>query len=85
VHNKWYYAKFMGTCTGLSFAQTIAFDTKPIGTFDKFSSVIVPREGRCVVTSLVKSGAPPRKHPRNSKSPAAPEHEADVTPAPQEG
>ena len=29
VHRHWYYAKLMGPCTGLDFAETIAFDTHP--------------------------------------------------------
>ncbi|MEP7243735.1 MAG: DUF6491 family protein [Gammaproteobacteria bacterium] len=83
VHSKWYYAKFLGTCTGLSFAQSIAFDTKPVGTFDRFSSVIVPREGRCAVQSLEKSGAPPRKSPKKHVVPT-PQKEASAAAAPQE-
>ena len=84
VHSNWYYAKFLGTCTGLSFAQAIAFDTKPIGTFDRFSAIIVPREGRCAVQSLLKSGGPPRKHPKKNSTPA-PEHAASSAAAPKEG
>ena len=61
VHGKWFYASLMGPCTGLDFAQTIAFDTRPAGTFDRFSAIIVPRYGRCVVQSLAPSGGPPRK------------------------
>jgi hypothetical protein len=59
VHNKWYYAKFMGPCLGLNFANSIAFDTRPMGNFDRFSAVIVPRNGRCTVQSLTMSGPPP--------------------------
>jgi hypothetical protein len=71
VHRKWYYAKFMGPCMGLPFAQTIAFDTRPIGTFDKFSAIIVPGSGRCVVQSLVASGAPKvRTRPAPAEAPA---------------
>lgn len=61
VHRNWYYATFMGPCFGLNFANAIGFDTRPMGTFDRFSSIIVPREGRCVVQSFVPSDGPPRK------------------------
>ena len=60
-HRNWYYAKLMAPCFGLRFATSIGFDTQPMGTFDRFSSVIVPREGRCTVQSLVESDGPPRK------------------------
>jgi hypothetical protein len=60
VHRKWYYAKLMGTCIGLDFAQTIGFDTHPLGRFDQFSSIFVPGGGRCAVQSFTASGEPPR-------------------------
>jgi hypothetical protein len=62
VHRNWYYAKFMGPCIGLDFANSIAFDTRPIGTFDKFSTVRVPGAGRCTVQSFTVSESPyPKK------------------------
>jgi hypothetical protein len=61
VHRRWYYAKLMSPCIGLNFATSLGFDTRPMGTFDRFSSIIVPREGRCVVQSLMPSGPPPTK------------------------
>lgn len=63
VHRRWYYAKLMAPCTGLDFAETIAFDTRPEGRFDQFSAIIVPGPtgGRCVVQSFTVSGAPPGK------------------------
>jgi hypothetical protein len=62
VHGKWYYATLMAPCIGLNFANSIGFDTRPIGTFDRFSAIVVPRSGRCAVTSLAPSGAPPSRH-----------------------
>jgi hypothetical protein len=61
IHRQWYYAKLMGSCTGLNFAQTIGFDTHPLGRFDKFSSIYVPGAGggRCAVQTFTVSGAPP--------------------------
>lgn len=74
VHNKWYYAKFMGPCLGLNFANTIAFDTRPMGEFDRFSAIIVPREGRCTVQSLTLSSPPPtRKSKQANAAPPQPE------------
>ena len=58
VHRNWYYAKLMGPCIGLNFATAIGFDTHPMGALDKFSSIVVPREGRCMIQSLTPSGGP---------------------------
>ena len=61
IHRKWFYATLMSPCIGLNFANTIGFDTQPMGTFDKWSAILVPRWGRCNVTTLVPSDGPPRK------------------------
>jgi hypothetical protein len=62
VHRNWYYAKFMGPCIGLDFANSIGFDTRPLGNFDRFSSVFVPGTGRCTVQSFTVSESPyPKK------------------------
>lgn len=58
IHRQWYYAKLMGPCIGLNFAQTIGFDTHPLGRFDRFSAIVVPGTGRCVVQSLTLSDGP---------------------------
>jgi len=58
VHRQWYYAKLMGPCIGLNFAQRIGFDTHPLGRFDKFSSIVVPGTGRCTVQSFTASAGP---------------------------
>jgi uncharacterized protein DUF6491 len=63
---KWYYATVMSPCTGLNFANRIGFDTRPAGSFDKFSYILVPREGRCAIQTLRPSGAPPTKHGKAS-------------------
>lgn len=59
IHRQWYYAKLMGPCTGLDFAQRIGFDTHPLGRFDQFSSIVVPGTGRCAIQSFTESPAPP--------------------------
>lgn len=61
AHGKWYYATVMSPCIGLNFANSIGFDTRPMGSFDKFSAIVVPRSGRCTIQSLRPSGAPPSK------------------------
>lgn len=61
VYRQWYYAKVMEPCNGLDFAQTIGFDAHPGGTLNRFSSVLVPHEGRCQIQSLVRSEPPPKK------------------------
>jgi hypothetical protein len=63
---KWYYATVMSPCIGLNFANRIGFDTRPMGSFDKFSAILVPREGRCAIQTLRPSGAPPTKHGKSS-------------------
>jgi Family of unknown function (DUF6491) len=56
----WYYARLLGPCIGLDWALTIGFDTGGgSGQLDRFSSVLVPDEGRCQITSLTRSEAPP--------------------------
>ncbi len=58
IHRQWYYAKLMAPCIGLNFAESIGFDTHPLGRFDQFSSIFV-RGSRCAVQSFTLSGAPP--------------------------
>ncbi len=56
----WYYARLLGPCIGLDWAITIGFAPGGgSGQLDKFSSIIVPDEGRCQITSLTRSEAPP--------------------------
>jgi hypothetical protein len=74
AHQRWFYAELMGPCLGLDFANTIAFDTRPSGTFDRFSKIIVPRDrSRCNVKSLRMSGPPPSH--RNKQANIAPPSE----------
>lgn len=55
--NRWYYATFFGRCSGLTFAQSVGFETDATSSFDRFSSVRV--EGRkCAVNSLVTAEKP---------------------------
>lgn len=67
-NRKWYRATLMSSCFDLPFAEQLAFETNPSGSFDKFSAIKV-RGQRCPVTSLVETTAPPKKV-KKLKSPA---------------
>lgn len=67
-NRKWYRATLMSSCFDLPFAEQVAFETNPSGSFDKFSAVRV-RSQRCPVTSLVETTAPAKKA-KKLKSPA---------------
>lgn len=60
-NRRWYYATFMGPCIGLNFANAVGFDTRPMGTFDRFSAVVVPSWGKCQVQSFELSEGPPAR------------------------
>lgn len=57
---RWYYARLMGPCTDLPFANAIGFETRGPNRLDRFSTVIV-RGQRCVFQSFVASAGPPAK------------------------
>ena len=59
ARKQWYYAELLAPCQGLNFAVGVGFEARTNNTLDRFGSVIVPREGRCPIMSLVKSDAPP--------------------------
>jgi len=63
IHRNWYYATFMAPCVGLDFAIRLAFDARPLDTFDRFSAIFVPGWGRCAVQTFTASEGPP---PRNA-------------------
>jgi hypothetical protein len=73
LNKQWYYATFMGNCMGLNFANSLAFDTSPLGTFDRWSTVIVPGQQRCAIQSLVPSDGPPvaKKEKASNATPVA--------------
>lgn len=56
---QWYKATLMSPCLDLPFTETVGFETRGTPTFDRFSSIVV-RGQRCPLTSLVKSGPPPK-------------------------
>lgn len=66
---RWYKATLFSHCIGLPFADRIAFDSNPSGSFDKFSAILV-RGQRCPLRSLVESSAPPKKAKVKKPDPA---------------
>jgi hypothetical protein len=58
---KWYYAQFLGRCSGLAFATAVGFDTRHQSSFDRWSSVFVPGYGRCPIQTFQPSDGPPRR------------------------
>lgn len=66
---RWYKATLFGRCIDLPFADRIAFDSSPSGTFDKFSAILV-RGQRCPLKSLVETTAPPKKVKAKKPDPA---------------
>jgi hypothetical protein len=66
---RWYKATLFGHCINLPFAEKIAFDSNPSGTFDKFSAILV-RGQRCPLMSLVASSGPPKKSKAKQPEPA---------------
>lgn len=60
-HRRWYYARLMGPCVDLPFANSIGFETRGVDTLDKFGTLVV-RGQRCAIQSFALSAAPPAKH-----------------------
>lgn len=57
---QWYHAELMAPCINLPFAVAIGFVIDPMGSFDRFSAIVVKNEV-CHVKSLVRSDPPPKK------------------------
>jgi hypothetical protein len=58
---QWYRATLAATCLDLPYAHSIAVETRGSSSFDRFSAILVGRE-RCQLSSLERSGPPPKKH-----------------------
>lgn len=59
AHGNWYYGRFHSPCIGVDFANAVGFQTGSTGQLDRFSSVIVPGEARCLLSSFVSTTEPP--------------------------
>ena len=65
---KWYRAILFTPAFDLPFAQAIGFDTRPMGTLDRWSTVIV-RGQRYPISSFERvDGPPPRKTKAKEKA-----------------
>lgn len=65
---QWYYGKFFTPCIGIQFAITLGFmPGRGNGTFDRWSSVVTHGSGKCTLTSLRPSEAPPGVTPKRAK------------------
>lgn len=69
AHRNWYYGRFHSSCFGLEFAEAVGFQVGSTGRLDRFSSIVVPREGRCALRSFVASDAPPDNGQRRKGDP----------------
>ena len=59
IGGQWFYGTFMGTCLGLDTALRVGFQSEPTGDFDRWSTVIVPHESRCHLSTFEPSAGPP--------------------------
>lgn len=64
---KWYRATLFAPAFDLPFAQAIGFDTRPMGTLDRWSAVIV-RGQRYPISSFERVEAPPRRKAKEKAS-----------------
>lgn len=56
-NRQWYRADLIGPCFGLPYVSVIGVDARPIGTLDRFGTIIVDGE-RCKIGSLTPSESP---------------------------
>jgi hypothetical protein len=65
-NGKWYLAKTRSDCLHMTYADDIGFDTGPVDTLDKFSTIIVQGQ-RCALKSLTRiDGRPPPSKPHSN-------------------
>ena len=55
---QWYYGTFFGTCWGLDTAFRVGFVPEATGEFSRWSSIVVPHENRCQLSTFQPSDAP---------------------------
>jgi Family of unknown function (DUF6491) len=76
---KWYKAILFSPCIGLSFSETLGFESNPSGSFDKFSSIKF-RHQNCPLATLVETAAPAKKAKPKSGAAAPAAIAAPATP-----
>ena len=57
---RWYRAEIGGSCLGLRWANAIGYDTRGSLSLARGGSILVEGQ-RCMIVSLTRSDAPPRK------------------------
>jgi Family of unknown function (DUF6491) len=78
INRKWFYAKFLGTCPQLQFANTVGFVSEPSGALNRWSSIRVRHGGRCQFIDFQPSEGPPVKAKKKDQPPTAPAAAAAV-------
>ncbi|MEA3065015.1 MAG: hypothetical protein QOJ27_1461 [Sphingomonadales bacterium] len=63
---RWYRAEIGGPCIGLSWANAIGYDTRGSLSLARGASILVEGQ-RCMIVSLTRSEAPPRRHRGKAK------------------
>jgi hypothetical protein len=64
ANRQWYYGTFLGSCFGLDTAWRVAFVPEVTGEFNRWSSIVVPHEIRCHLTTFEPSVGPQGKDGR---------------------
>lgn len=64
ANRQWYYGTFLGPCFGLNTAWRVGFLPEVTGEFNRWSSIVVPHEIRCRLTTFEPSIGPPDKYSR---------------------
>jgi hypothetical protein len=62
---RWYRAELGGPCIGLSWANVVGYDTGAGLSLARGDSILVEGQ-RCLITSLTRSEAPPRKRRKSA-------------------
>lgn len=68
AHKQWYYARLIGPCHGLDFAISVGFENRAGDSLDRFSTLVVPGEGKCAIQSFTKSEAPPKRKGKDAQA-----------------
>lgn len=71
ARRQWYYAKLITPCHGLDFAVRVGFETRGTDSLDRFSTLLVPGEGRCAIQSFTKSEAPAGRRDKGESADAS--------------
>ena len=63
IRHRWYYAKFIGGCKGLTYTMGIGYDTRGSNRLDRSGAIVV--EGQeCLIETFVTADKPLPKRER---------------------